>query len=178
MNRQRDTPRYNDYYPDLEEEDDAINYHMEDFQRCTQVPTQGTWRHNHGNQGRNYQNYEGPGYKDRDQGSKRTRGPPVTESRDAKIESILNEVPTKLLEQQMGMLSTQRPESDQCMMVGTRNGKTTIEIQVPGTGSTIIESDPWKIESKEKHKALLNQHIGVHDVLDSWHTGERGSPDH
>ncbi|MCE2054883.1 hypothetical protein HAX54_038765, partial [Datura stramonium] len=65
------------------------------------------------------------GYGGGEQNNQRNRGPPPTNSRDAKIEAILN----------------QRHENDRCIVVAMRSGKTTLEQHVPVTGSKADENN-------------------------------------
>ncbi|MCD9559404.1 hypothetical protein HAX54_017333 [Datura stramonium] len=67
--------------------------------------------------------------------------------------------------------------NNQCMVVVTKSGKTTIEIQAPKTGPTIIESNPRPSELGEQHKAPPDQCIGVHGASKFQCTGLRDTPD-
>ncbi|MCD9560163.1 hypothetical protein HAX54_018648 [Datura stramonium] len=143
------------YFPDLEEEENAVNYHMEDFQGCTQVPSQGTWRYNHGNQGQNYHSFDRPGYKNKDQGSLRTRGPPANESRDAKIEAILNQSSKR-----RSVLVTQRDEprdapreqhNEQCIAPPSQHNEVREALETPHPGMHAMDEGENSGNPNEKN---------------------------
>ncbi|MCE3051728.1 hypothetical protein HAX54_050596 [Datura stramonium] len=93
---QRESYRYDDYYPDYEEEANFADYHMEDFQACTPMSKPDTWQHNYGNQGWNHYNNDSTGYGGGEKGNQRNRCPSHKDSRYAKIEAILRKVLKKL----------------------------------------------------------------------------------
>ncbi|MCD9637744.1 hypothetical protein HAX54_021184 [Datura stramonium] len=153
---QREMSGYDDFYPDYEEETDSNDQHMEDFQAFTLVSNSGNWRCNIGSQGRNY--YDRTSYDGKEPRNQINKGPLPSNSRDAKIEAIPNQILTKLestesglkqQKEQKSIVLKQKREEDQYIAVETRSGKTTIEIQAYGIRFTINESNPRPTETRE-----------------------------